>query len=97
MPKQTEQKACLSTFSAPPRTAPPFIPDTPGPEPPPKDTPLAPVMRKRGLVTVDGSGGQQGPRRPEKRPDYFTTLAYILIYFEVGWLILILLRTYSRN
>lgn len=31
------------------------------------------------------------------RPDYLVVLCLILIYLELSWLILMLLRTYSRH
>lgn len=36
-------------------------------------------------------------RRGRGTPDYFLAIAYILVYLEVGWLIFMLLRMYSRD
>jgi len=52
---------------------------------------------------VPGSGGAhqtektatQKPRA--ERPDYVLAMAYITIYLEIGWLIFMILRTYSRD
>lgn len=92
---KTEQKACLSTLSIPHQSAPPLLsPETTGPLPPPKDTPLLP-RGSRELLDGIRLGGAPNPY--QKKPDYFVAFAYILIYFEVGWLILMLLRMYSRD
>lgn len=37
------------------------------------------------------------PRHGRKPADYFLVACYILIYLELGWLIFVLLRTYSRD
>ncbi|ETS83662.1 hypothetical protein PFICI_05538 [Pestalotiopsis fici W106-1] len=57
MPKQTDQKACLSTLSIPPQSAPPSSPDTPGPEPPAKDAVLG--TTDRAIAAGDGGSGHQ--------------------------------------
>jgi hypothetical protein len=96
MPKQTDHKACLSTLSIPPQSAPPSSPDTPGPEPPAKDTVLLGTTN-RAIAAGDGGSGHQGTQRgAQERPEYLVAFAYVLIYMEVGWLILMLLRMYSR-
>jgi len=37
------------------------------------------------------------PAQASHRPDYVLVSAYVLIYLEVGWLILMSLRVYSRD
>lgn len=38
------------------------------------------------------------PRHAQHRkPDYFLSACYFLIYLELAWLIFVLLRTYSRD
>jgi len=32
-----------------------------------------------------------------RRPDYILVTAYIMIYLEIGWLIFMMLRMYSRD
>jgi len=32
-----------------------------------------------------------------RRPDYVLTACYILVYLELGWLIMMLVRAYSRD
>lgn len=34
---------------------------------------------------------------PRPKPDYVLVLCYILVYLEVGWLIFMALRSYSRD
>lgn len=55
----------------------------------------------RAIAADDGGSGQQGPQRAaaaaQDRPEYLIAFAYVLIYMEVGWLILMLLRMYSRD
>lgn len=42
---------------------------------------------------MDRSGGTAA----QARPDYLLVLCLILLYLELSWLILMLLRTYSRH
>lgn len=40
----------------------------------------------------------QEPRHaPGRKPDFFLSACYILVYLELAWLIFVLLRTYSRD
>lgn len=84
---KTEQKACLSTLSFPQSQPLPRHP-SPGPQPIPR-----PNMRrvKSAPATVPTSDGP-----PSKNPDYILTFCFVLVYLELGWLILLLLRSYSR-
>lgn len=42
-------------------------------------------------------GRTDSPRPPPARPDYLLVSCLILLYLELSWLILMLLRTYSRH
>lgn len=44
-----------------------------------------------------GPSGTTGTTSSQTRPDYLLVLSLILIYLELSWLILMLLRTYSRH
>lgn len=44
-----------------------------------------------------GTAGTAGTASLQTRPDYLLVLCLILIYLELSWLILMLLRTYSRH
>lgn len=37
------------------------------------------------------------PKPEGRKPDYFLSACYVLVYLELGWLIFVLLRTYSRD
>lgn len=81
---KTEQNACLSTSQSFP-TAPPL-----------------PVIEERvpgeNKITMQTPEQQQQKKMMNsRRPDYFLVSCYVIIYLELGWLILMLLRTYSRH
>jgi hypothetical protein len=64
--------------------------------------PTLPATSASSASSANGSGGggpARGASTPEenKRPDFLVAFAYIVIYLEVGWLILMFLRTYSRD
>ena len=40
---------------------------------------------------------EQKQKNKTRRPDYFLVCCYAIIYLELGWLIMMLLRTYSRH
>lgn len=50
-----------------------------------------------GNDSSSGTVGTAGTTSPQTRPDYLLVLCLILIYLELSWLILMLLRTYSRH
>lgn len=50
-----------------------------------------------GLVGNAGSIAVSSNTTPKAQPDYLLVLCLILIYLELSWLILMLLRTYSRH
>lgn len=61
--------------------------------PPPSvtDTVQSPSReRKTGRKINDGVDSRN-------KPDYFLAICYVVVYLELGWLILMLLRTYSRD
>lgn len=88
---KTEQKACLSTSN-------PQLPS------PPSSSPEPELEADRGR-----HGGDEGPppvppkhdsagrRQQPPKPDYVLVLCYILVYLEIAWLIIMVLRSYSRD
>lgn len=87
---KTEQKACLSTSN-------PQVP-TPASSPEPEvetdqgcdggDEIPPPVPPKHDPVA---------PQWQPPKPDYVLVLCYILVYLEIAWLIIMVLRSYSRD
>jgi hypothetical protein len=84
---KTEQKACLSTFPLP-QSQPLPRHTSPGPQSIPRPN-LRRVKSAPAMV-------QTGDGPPPKSPDYVLTFCFVLVYLELGWLILLLLRSYSR-
>lgn len=82
---KTEQKACLSTSHPHSQPLPRHASPTPQPIPRPN---LRRVKSAPATVQI-GS--------PPKRPDYVLACCFVLVYLELGWLILLLLRSYSRH
>ena len=85
---KTEHNACLSTSQSFPTTA------------------AAPPSLSVVEEWFNGENTESARHTPEKkmmmkpparRPEYLLVSCYILIYLELGWLILMLLRTYSRH
>ena len=83
---KTEQKACLSTSSSPGPSSPP-LPRHPTVIPSPRPFPRRAVTAPSKVQTVP-------PRNPLDRVLLF---CYVLVYLELAWLILLLLRSYSRD
>lgn len=52
--------------------------------------------RRHEQHSQDGNDSPNGTHKAT-RPDYLLVLCLILIYLELSWLILMLLRTYSRH
>ena len=57
------------------------------------------VMARKGSVEEEVLEAEvketASPSR--RRTDYVLAIAYVVVYLEVGWLILMLLRSYSRD
>lgn len=99
---KTDQKACLSTSKDLP-------PDPPCPSSKPRgdgDDGGGGVSVEAGhenhqnappAETIPSLLLQQPKPNPKSNPDYILTLAYIVLYLQVGWLILWILRSYSRD
>lgn len=89
-----EQNACLSTsipHSSPRPSRPPPFPFSD----------LAPAPNSTGVPSPDqsrprSSTDKAGPR-PSSRPDYLLVSCLILLYLELSWLILMILRPNSRH
>jgi hypothetical protein len=82
---KTEQKACLSTSTK--SLAPPSLR-------------LKPPGGDQGdQITNSQTKNPPGQvqANPKPKPDYVLVLCYIIVYLEVGWLIFMILRTYSRD
>lgn len=91
-----EQNACLSTStpnSSPRPSRPPF-----------SFSDLAPAPNSTGVPSQDQ--GRPSPRsttadkagpHPSSRPDYLLVSCLILLYLELSWLILMILRPNSRH
>lgn len=101
---KTEQKACLSTC-APPRPS-----SQPLPRHPPRvgrDDGAARDAQQARRSTHDRAGTERAgmERRRRRRggegtagrPDYLLVCCFVLVYLELGWLILLVLRSYSRH
>ena len=43
------------------------------------------------------STSEQSHPHQHRKPDYFLSACYTLVYLELTWLIFVLLRTYSRD
>ena len=91
---KTEQKACLST-SSPQAQAP--TPPSSSPEPELEtdahrdggdETLPPPVPPKLDSIA---------PPHESHKPDYVLALCYILVYLQIAWLIIMVLRSYSRD
>ena len=51
-----------------------------------------------GSSSVKGDEDAATEKKPKsRRPDYILVIAYIMIYLEIGWLIFMILRMYSRD
>lgn len=83
---KTEQKACLSTSN--PQV--PTPPSSPEPE-------LQADRRDKTPPPVPPKHDSAGPRQQPPEPDYILVLCYILVYLEIAWLIIMVLRSYSRD
>ena len=87
---KTEQKACLSTSN----------PQVPTPPSSPKPELEADRGRDGGDETpppVPPKHNSNAPRQQPPKPDYVLVLCYILVYLEIAWLIIMVLRSYSRD
>jgi hypothetical protein len=84
---KTEQKACLSTSSSSDPSSPP-LPRHPTVIP----NPSRPLPRR---VVTAPSKVQTAPAG--KSLDRVLVFCYVLVYLELAWLILLLLRSYSRD
>jgi len=86
---KAEHNACLST-SMSSSLAPPCIVET---------SPETGRSSRRRRTVAEGRGGATAKttKPGRRRPDYVLVLAYILLYLEVGWLIFVVLRMYSRD
>jgi len=50
-----------------------------------------------GSDSVNKTESEAKDKATARRPDYVVAIAYVMIYLEVGWLIFVLLRMYSRD
>lgn len=57
------------------------------------DEMIPPPRRKSTAIAAN----QASQPKSKPKPEYFLVLCYILLYLELGWLILMLLRFYSRH
>lgn len=90
---KTEQKACLSTSPFPDTTT----LSKPLPRHPPAsrtETKLSPPRRWR--ISSPNLRSSNRNKNKNEKPDWFLVFCFILVYLELGWLILLLLRSYSR-
>lgn len=86
---KTEQKACLSTSPqapTPPSSPEPELETDEGRDGGNEETVPPPVPPKPGSLAP-----------PQPRPDFVLVLCYILVYLEIAWLIIMVLRSYSRD
>lgn len=92
---KTEQKACLSTSF-------PQVP-TPPSSPEPEVSAEAEEEHASGddenetPPPVPPKPDAVAPPQPPRGPDYVLVLCYILVYLEIAWLIIMVLRSYSRD
>lgn len=91
---KTDQKACLSTSSPatpPSSSSPPGVPrhEDAHDNPKPNFRPLAQRIKTAPAAI----------QTPQKKPelDLILVFCFILLYLELGWLILLLLHSYSRH
>ena len=56
-----------------------------------------PVLADGGNAAEERHGNSSTPNSSRTRPDYLLVSCLVLIYLEISWLILMLLRTYSRH
>lgn len=56
-----------------------------------------PVLADGGKAAEERHGNSSAPNSSSARPDYLLVSCLVLIYLELSWLILMLLRTYSRH
>lgn len=72
-------------------------PSLPAPQPEsalkPSSPPAVPASASASATTPSSSAAASS----RLKPDYVLVLCYILVYLEVGWLIFMVLRSYSRD
>ena len=56
-----------------------------------------PALADGERAAEERQGCSSSPSSPRARPDYLLVSCLVLIYLELSWLILMLLRTYSRH
>lgn len=90
--KQTDQKACLSTSSCP---APSIMSSDNNsvPRDAANNAPRPPSQRSKTAPSVI----QRTSRLKSQRSDCILVACFILVYFELAWLIMVLLHSHSRH